>query len=588
MSLLLDLVTERVMHLPPAQTRDIKVDDLEVAMPDGAVLEAKRYAQTGHSGQPVVLMRSPYGRGTFLHLLGRAYAARGVQAVVVSCRGTFGSGGDWMPMRDEATDGLATYRWLAEQPWFGGSVILAGPSYLGYTQWATAVQIPESIAAMVPHVTSSRLTLPFIRPDALDWDLLVRWNFLLENQEKPRAFLRTALGRNEKQLQSAMLTLPRDSVDQQLAGHRWPFFQDCLQYDSLDEHWTDSDFSAAVSTMPTPASYVGGWYDIFLPDQLRDYAATVTSGAPQRLTIGPWVHGSPAGLGAAAAEALYFGLPYARGGTPGTRAPVRLYLMGTGHKGSAAPGIAKRAPQPWRDFDSWPPTGYPATRLHLNPDRTLSTAAPSGDGSGEDPSHETASEFRYDPSDPTPSVGGPFLSIGAGPKNQQKLETRADVLTFSTGPLSGAVEVVGEVTAEIWFASNRPSADLFVRLCDVDKKGRSTNICDGIVGVNFGATEMRADDPVPITVSLWPTAYLFRKGHRIRVQVSSGSHPRYARNPGTGAPRGSTTELLIADQQVWHDAAHPSAVVLPVLASHRFRLGSPPGTKARRATRAPR
>ncbi len=574
---LLDVVTDRVMHLPPARTRDIKVDHLKVPMSDGVLLEAKRFSHTGRAGAPVVLMRSPYGRGSFLHLLGRAYAARGAQAVVVSCRGTFGSGGEWMPMRDEAADGLATYRWLSEQPWFGGSVVLAGPSYLGYTQWATAVQIPDSIAAMVPHVTSSRLTLPFIRPDALDWDLLVRWNFLLETQEKPSATLRSILGWNERRLQRAMMTVPRESVDRQLAGRRWQFFQDCLNHDSQDEHWAETDFSAAVADVSTPASYVGGWYDIFLPDQLRDYAATVTSGAPRRLTIGPWVHGSPAGIGAAATEALYFGLPHARGETPGARAPVRLYLMGTGHKGSAAPGIAQRPAQSWRDFDSWPPAGYPGTRLHLTPGGGLTTDVAGGTGPTVEMSPST---FRYDPADPTPSVGGPFLSVGAGKKTQQKLEARPDVLTFSTAPLSGDVEVVGEVTAEIWFASDRRSADLFVRLCDVDKKGRSTNICDGIVGVDVGASESGAE-AAAVQVSLWPTAYLFRKGHRIRVQVSSGSHPRYARNPGTGEPRATAVTLLVADQRVWHDVAHPSALVLPVLAAHRYRLGSPPGRTVR-------
>ena len=561
---LLDAVADRVLHLPPPLSRDIRTEQLRIPMADGVTLLAARYWQSDRSGDPVILMRSPYGRGSFLHLLGRAYAARGAQAVVVSCRGTFGSGGEWMPMRDEAPDGLATFRWLEQQPWFAGSAVLAGPSYLGYTQWATAVQIPESIAAMIPHVTSSRLTLPFIRPDALDWDLLVRWNFLLEGQEKPRAFLRSMLRLDEKRLQAAMMTLPRESVDLQLAGHRWQFFQDCLRHDSHDAHWATTDHSAEVAALPIPASYVGGWYDIFLPDQLRDYASTVKSAAPLRLTIGPWVHGSPAGIGAAAAEALYFGLPHARGVTPGTRAPVRLYVMGTGRKGSAAPGIARRAARPWRDFESWPPPGYPGTRLYLTQGAGLTTVTPPGADS------PVPTGFRYDPADPTPSFGGPFLSNGAGPMNNRRLESRSDVLTFTTAPLADDVEVIGEVSAEVWFASNRKSADLFVRLCDVDRRGRSTNICDGIVGVDAGSEGTAAR---PVQVALWPTAYLFRRGHRIRVQVSSGSHPRYARNPGTGEPRATATELLVAEQRVWHDADHPSAVVLPVLAGHRVRLG---------------
>jgi putative CocE/NonD family hydrolase len=560
----LDRLFERVVRLPPAGAtalRGVRVEKLSVPMADGVLLSADRYRVPDRAGDPVVLLRGPYGRGGVNALLGRAYAARGLQAVVVSCRGTFGSGGDWFPMRDEAPDALATWKWLRAQSWFPGSAILAGPSYLGYTQWALATQVAGEVAAMVPHVTSSRLTLPFIRSDALDWDLLVRWNFLLENQENRFAALRSVFKLDEKRLQRAMLTLPKESVDRQLAGHRWEFFQDCLHHDADDPHWASTDHSGAVATLATPAAFVAGWYDIFLSDQLRDYAATAAGPAPHRLTIGPWTHASPAGFGAATAEAVSFGVPHTHGAVPAQRAEVRLYVMGTGRRNTAAPAPGRPATPPWRDFASWPPEGYPATRLHLHGDGKLRPGAPAVP--------ESRSGFDYDPADPTPSSGGPFLSVGGGPKDNRALESRPDVLVFSTDPLEGDVEVIGEVSAEVWFASDRPSADVFVRLCDVDPRGRSTNVCDGIVG-------LRDTDAValgPVTVALWPTAYLFRKGHRIRVQVSSGSHPRYARNTGTAEPRPTAAGLAVARQQVWHDAGHPSAVVLPVAAGHRTLLG---------------
>lgn len=561
-------IFDRILHLPPALTRDVLTQkNLSVPMANGVDLKADRYWAAGRSGDPLVLMRTPYGRGGVWSMVARSMAQRGVQVLIVSCRGTFGSGGDWMPMRDEAPDGLATYRWVEQQPWFGGSVILAGPSYLGYTQWALAGQIPDSITAMVPHVTSSRLTLPFIRPDALDWDLLVRWNFLLERQESAAATVRSLLRLDEKRLQQAMLTMPKQRVDLELAGHRWQFLQDCLRHDSADPHWRSTDHSAAVQSVSTPTSYVGGWYDIFLADQLRDFAATAAAGADHRLTIGPWTHSSPAGLGTAIAENLYFGVPYARGGRPGQRAPIRLYVMGTGHQGSAVPGIAVDPPRPWRDFQSWPPAGYPATSLHLTADGGLSSIAaseitPTGRRSDSKPSM-----FRYDPEDPTPSCGGPLLSIGAGPMDNRALEKRSDVLIFSTAVLREDVEVIGEVSAEIHFASSLGFADVFVRLCDVDAKGHSRNISDGIVGFEF-----TPDRPTAVRISMWPTAYLFRRGHRIRVQVSSGSHPRYARNPGTGEPRATATTALAADQQVWHDAGHQSVITLPLRESHRAHL----------------
>lgn len=555
-----DRLFGRIVHLPPARDaalRSVQVQALSVPMSDGVLLAADRYYVGNRPGDPVVLLRGPYGRGGVSALLGRAYAARGLQALVVSCRGTFGSGGDWLPMRDEAPDGLATWEWLRAQTWFPGSVILAGPSYLGYTQWALAAQVPDEIAAMVPQVTSSRLTLPFIRSDALDWDLLVRWNFLLEHQENRFAALRSLLRLDEKRLQRAFLTLPKESVDRQLAGHRWEFFQDCLHHDADDPHWVSTDHSGKVGTLSTPAAFVAGWYDIFLPDQLRDYAATAAGPAPHRLTIGPWAHPSPAGFGAAAAEAMSFAAPYAHGTVPAERAQVRLYVMGTGRRNTAAPAPGRPVTAPWRDFDSWPPTGYPATRLHLHSDGRLLADAPV--------ESDSRSEFSYDPADPTPSCGGPFLSVGGGPKDNRELERRPDVLVFSTDPLNGDVEVIGEVSAEVWFASDRPSADVFVRLCDVDPRGRSTNVCDGIVGLRGGDAVALG----PVTVALWPTAYLFRRGHRIRVQVSSGSHPRYARNTGTPEPRSVAAGLAVGRQQVWHDTDHRSAVLLPVAAGHR-------------------
>ena len=132
------------------------------------------------------------------------------------------------------------------------------------------------------------------------------------------------------------------------------------------------------------------------------------------------------------------------------------------------------------------------------------------------------------------------------------------MLTYTTTPLESDVEVIGEVSAQIWFRSSLPRADVFVRLCDVDPGGKSWNICDGLTSLSD------ADQVTAATVRLWPTAYRFKAGHRIRVQVSSGSFPRYARNPGTGEPRATATRLVAADQSVYHDPEHPSAITLPV------------------------
>jgi putative CocE/NonD family hydrolase len=212
---------------------------------------------------------------------------------------------------------------------------------------------------------------------------------------------------------------------------------------------------------------------------------------------------------------------------------VRLYVTGQ---------------ETWRDFASWPPADYTPQRFHLQSGRALSTDLP-----GE----STPDRYRYDPADPTPAVGGVRPS-GGGRKDNTKLEARPDVLTYTTTVLDQDVEVIGEVSAEIWFRSSLPYADVFVRLCDVDATGRSVNVCDGLVSLTG------ADEPSVATVRLWPTAHRFARGHRIRVQVSSGAFPRYARNPGTGEPHTTAATLRAADQEIYHDPAHPSAIVLPV------------------------
>ncbi|MCX4096747.1 CocE/NonD family hydrolase [Nocardia sp. alder85J] len=174
------------------------------------------------------------------------------------------------------------------------------------------------------------------------------------------------------------------------------------------------------------------------------------------------------------------------------------------------------------------------------------------------PGESAPDNYRYDPADPTPAVGGSRFQFNTGSVDNTALEARPDVLTYPTPPLEQAVEIIGEVGAEIWFRSSLAHADVFVRVCDVRADGRSFNVTDGLVGVTDADHDTRA------TVTLFATAHRFEAGHRIRVQVSSGAFPRYNRNPGTGEPRGSATQLRAAEQTVHHDPARPSAVILPI------------------------
>lgn len=527
-------ILQRKLELPPPLSRDLVVQkNLRVPMPDGVDLLADRWApRKGGKGLPTALVRTPYGRaGIFGAVMARPLAERGFQVLIQSTRGGYGSGGTMDPMRQERADGLATLDWVVEQPWFGDSMVLVGQSYLGFVQWAVADQLPPQVKAMIPQVTESALTLEFLREDGMSLELPFEWGVMTAVQERPWSMLRS---RNQaKKTAQALQTLPLNQADVAAIGHSSKYIQDVLTYDAKHEFWADADHTHRVANVGVPVSSIGGWYDIFLPGQLRDFQVLQEEGLPARLTVGPWTHNAFHNIGVL--EAVEFGLAYAKGEQPPHRAPVRLFVMGE---------------DAWRDFDSWPPKGYAPEKFHLQADGGLS----GGPSAASEPDR-----YRYDPSEPTPAAGGISINHG-GRVDNTALEVRTDVLTYTTDPLDEDLEIIGEVSAEIWFQSSLTHADVFVRLCDVGPDGRSHNICDGLTSLST------ADELSAATVKLWPTAYVFKKGHRIRVQVSSGAFPRYARNPGTGEPRATATALRPADQTVYHDPQHPSVVTLPVRA----------------------
>ncbi|MGW0711414.1 CocE/NonD family hydrolase [Streptomyces sp. NPDC002643] len=533
---LISRIVQRQLKLSPPVTRNVVVQrDLRVPMPDGAELLADRWTpRTGGEGLPTALVRSPYGRrGPIATMMARPLAERGYQVLFQSVRGTFGSGGTFDPMRQEDADGLATLDWLLEQPWCGDALVLYGMSYLGYVQWAVADQLPPQVKAVIPVMSESALSLEFVRPDGLSLEAPFVWGVHIGTQERlpvPLTVLRQSA--QARKTARALRTLPLGGADVAALGERSAYIQDILAHDAHAPRWDGFDHRDRVAKVTAPVSSIGGWYDIFLPGQLRDFRILQDAGRPARLTVGPWTHMRlDNGM---ADEAIQFGLPLARGEQPPERAPVRLYVMGE---------------EAWRNFESWPPAGYEPQRFHLHPGGTLSN---------EQPAKSEPDHYRYDPADPTPAVGGVRMVKDSGRVDNTALEARPDVLTYTTPALDQDVEVVGEVSAEIWFRSSLRHADVFVRLCDIAPDGRSWNVCDGLVSLTGAEQEQCAD------VQLWPTAHRFKRGHRIRVQVSSGAFPRYNRNPGSGEPRATATALIPADQLVFHDPYHPSAVILPM------------------------
>lgn len=539
-------LTARGLGLGPALTRVDVHRDLPVPMPDGVDLLADLYVPRRVPQAPTVLIRTPYGRrGMFALLHARMLAERGFQVVVQSVRGTAGGGGVLDPFAQERADGLATIDWLERQPWFHGNLLLFGMSYFGYTQWAVAADAGDRVTAMHVTMSAARFRDMFYTGETFALETALGWTSLMTRLTGRPLRDAFAMARPDRRLAAALRRLPLAEADRAATGREVAFFQEWLEHDKPgDPYWTaERDHDARRAEVTAPMAMVSGWYDLFLPWQLADFQALAAAGREPYITIGPWTHADPRAAGTAVREAITWFTAHVTGNReralPG--GPVRLYLQQAGE---------------WRDYPEWPPPGARPTAWHLRRHGGLST---------EPPEASAPSRFRYDPADPTPSLGGPLFTTRAGRRDNRPLEARPDVLVFTGEPLTAPVDVIGPVRAVIHLRSDNEHGDVFVRLCDVEPSGRSMNVCDGIQRVVPGRFPPGPDGVRTVTVELWPTAYRFAAGHRIRVQVSGGAHPRFARNPGTGEPLRSATRLVPAAQEVFHDPEHPSAVILPIM-----------------------
>ncbi len=541
------MAIDRLLGLSAVTVPYVVRRDVRVLMPDGVVLLGDRYRPAGSErALPVVLIRSPYGRaGVAAAVFAAPLARRGLQVFVQSTRGTFGSGGQFRPFLHERADGLATVTWLRQQPWCDGRVSMTGASYLGHTQWAVAPYADPPLTSVSLNVTAAKITAAFYEHGAPGLKNALNWTGLIGTQERTRlpvAANPVALARMKR----AFRQLPLQAADVMVAGAPVPFWRDFVGHSAPgDEFWAEADHDAADLTRLPPASMVTGWWDLFLPEQMRDFAALRAAGVTTRITVGPWQHGEPGELKAALQQDVAWLEHYLAGGPEPSGASVRLYLQQAGT---------------WLDFDQWPPPSSAATAYYL---RAAGGLAPDAE-----PDEAAPATFVYDPSDPTPSLGGPVLQPPGKQVDNTALEARGDVLTYTSAPFATDQDMVGPVGARVYLRVSREHADLFVRLCDVDDKGVSRNVVDGIrrlrpETVPAPDVQIGDDGIMAVDVELYPTAYRVQAGHRIRLQVSGGAFPRYARNLGTSEPFGTAIAAHRCRFEVFADALHPACVVLP-------------------------
>ena len=542
-------ILARRMRLIAPLTLDVVCErDLRAPMDDGAVLLADRWVARAAADrpQPTVLVRSPYGRRQVVGLLlGRLLAERGLQVVIQSVRGTFGSEGTFAPF-DERADGLATLRWIRSQPWHRDRIGMFGPSYLGFVQWAVAPEAGDDLAALAISVSASQFYEQTYAGGSLSLETVASWMVLVSAQEGRFALL--AINRALRQLRTLMTELPLGDLDERATGVEVAWFRDAFQHPAReDPYWRARDFSARVADVRAPVQFVGGWYDILLPWMLDDFAALQAAGRHPQLLIGPWAHTAPGLAAAGHREGIAWLRSHLLDDDRLLRdSAVRVRITG------------ERSGGGWRDFESWPPPGTSERRWWLGGEGRLCDRAP-------DDNADAGDRYRYDPSDPTPSIGGPVLLAREPVVDNSELEARADVVTYSTPPLGATVEAIGPVGVELWVRADSEHFDLFARVCDVDREGASWNVCDAVMSVAPGRLQRSSGGAWQAAFDLWPMGHRFAAGHRIRLQVSSGAHPRYARNPGTGEDPATATTLRAVEVELLHDSEHPSALVLPAM-----------------------
>ncbi|HHG91321.1 MAG TPA: CocE/NonD family hydrolase [Devosia sp.] len=530
--------------LPPATRKVKKSTDNIVTSFDGVRLLTDIYFPEGAGPFPTILIRTAYKRAGFA-TYARLYAERGFITVLQACRGTDGSDGEIGPLLLEREDGLATLDWLKQQDWFDGRLGLTGPSYLGYVQWAICDELPEKSAISTQIATTEYKNVLFPQ-GATNLQFWLSWMQLAEGLRlSPLKFMFGVLtGKVERRTKSASLSQPVIEADIAATGHEVEFWRRwMLDAVKKDEHWQTLSQSGRIGPDTPPNFFVSGWYDFIIDELVEDYQRLRKNGHTPYLTIGPWTHVEPKLIVESVRATLAWMAAKLNDDHSQLRPrPVRLFISGL---------------EQWHEFDAFPPPGSGQVSHFLGPRGTLVP---------EPIEAVEPAQYRYDPNEPTPNLGGAiFAFTGAGPFDNSKLEARPDVLTFTSEPLDSPLTLVGQPQVTLFAGSSLDRTDFFARLCDVSPDGKSTNICDGFVRITPQSPGRQADGTYKLNIVLHNSARQFKPGHRLRLQVSSGAHPRISRNPGTLEEVDKPPQMLVADQSIYFDAKRPSELILPIL-----------------------
>ncbi|MGE0387437.1 MAG: CocE/NonD family hydrolase [Gammaproteobacteria bacterium] len=578
------------------ETETLVCRDVRIPMRDGVVLSSDLYlgpepAMRRPQARPVILVRTPYDR-TFVapRFDIRPFVDRGYAVMFQDVRGTGASGGFMDPLMNESSDGADTIAWLIAQPWCNGQVGMTGPSYMGGVQLQLAVRPVTGLRTAFIQVPAANVFGKgmIYDDDVLALETAAPWVLMMAASTLGRFPAEVAAAiRSDMAGQDVPLTalLNGDALHTFLLGHSLrelpiarhvPFWHDWLDNRDNPRFFAPAETDSRLGEVSRPLMHFAGWYDLFLRNTLAAYVGATHRGATpearsgQRLMIGPWSHvANPAfrqfpdsDVNDAAACAAWMD-QHLRGEAHCLFShPVILYVMGENR---------------WRAEPEWPCRGTVPTRFFLHSkgrangvagDGTLSTDAPEP--------FEPADQYRSDPASPIRSLGG--HGVTGGPVDQRPNGHRRDILVYSTEPLRDDVEVTGYVSATVHAASSATDTDWFVKLIDVFPDGRSYNIVSGAARARYRHSRTA---PAPLTpgevvayqVDLHATSNVFKKGHRIRVEISSSDFPNADLNPNRFMDLSIATaaDHVVAEQTVFHDASRPSAIDLPIIPMDRDR-----------------
>jgi putative CocE/NonD family hydrolase len=524
-------------------------------MRDGVRLSANVFRPAGAARLPAILVRTPYGKGDAASANHRAFAENGYAVVVQDVRGRYASEGVFSPLTQEPGDGDDTLNWIARQPWCDGKIGMMGGSYLGIAQWAVAALQNPHLKAIFPVVSGYDDYRDRFYSQGGAMKLGNRLLWISENMRAP--------GYKPPDFSRFVRTLPLRKADAAAAGHSVAIFQNALDHPAFDGYWRAISTKEKISSIRVPVFSVGGWYDNFVESDLAAFAELQKTSKVHHILVGPWPHnmsipfegvdfGPDASAPIRKLQLEWFGQWLKGKDSPlVSRPPVRVFVMGTNR---------------WREFDRWPPAAAKAKAFYLGGKGVLRPRPA--------PAASAPDHYLYDPRDPVPTHGGAVCCNPAvfpwGPKDQRGIEGRRDVLTYSTAPLPGDTEVTGPVRLILYASTTAPDTDFTVKLVDVFPDGMARNLTDGILRLRYarGIERERLNKPGEvrrIEIDGGVTSNVFRKGHRIRIEVSSSNFPRFDRNPNTGRPIAGESEFQSAYQTIYHDAARPSRLVLPVM-----------------------